>query len=244
MTTEITLIAAFITGLLGSVHCIGMCGGIVGTLSMGISQLNPGKPARMFPFLLLYNTGRLTSYVLAGILVAALGEASSEAFNQDTQQIGALLSGLFMVMLGLYIAGWWQVLTVLEKAGSHLWKLLQPIGNKLLPVKNYSHAFLLGGLWGWLPCGMVYAMLVFALSSQDSLQGGLIMLAFGLGTLPTLLLLGTAATRMRKFIHKPLVRQLAGTLIILFGLYNLMAPGAHDHHQGHGASTEMQHHQH
>lgn len=234
MQTEITLIAAFITGLLGSVHCVGMCGGIVGTLSMGIA-----KPKRPLPFLLFYNIGRISSYILAGLIVAAIGASASEVLNQNTQQIGALLSGLFMIALGLYIAGWWQVLTILEKAGSYLWRYLQPYGNKLLPVTNYSHAFMLGALWGWLPCGMVYAMLVFSFSSQDILHGGLIMLAFGLGTLPTLLLLGTAATRLRGFIHQPIVRQSAGALIILFGIYSLIGPDAHAHHQ-HSSSVDSQ----
>ena len=219
MQTEITLIAAFATGLLGSVHCIGMCGGIVGTLSMGIT-----KSKHPLPFLLLYNIGRLSSYVLAGLLVASLGAASSDVFNQDTQQIGAWLSGIFMIVLGLYIAGWWQLLSVLEKAGTYVWRYIQPFGNKLLPVTSYPQSFMLGALWGWLPCGMVYAMLVFALSSQDTLQGGLIMLAFGLGTLPTLLLLGTTAAKLQKLVQAPIVRQLSGTLILLFGLYSLIAP--------------------
>jgi len=239
MTTEISLIAAFITGLLGSVHCVGMCGGIVGSLSMGLSPDNKNSATRTLGFTLLYNIGRLSSYVIAGLLVASIGESSSEFFNQNVQQVGAWLSGIFMILLGLYIAGWWQLLSVLETAGSYLWRYLQPLGNKLLPVKNHFHALLLGALWGWLPCGMVYAMLVFALSSQDALQGGLIMLAFGLGTLPTLLLLGTAAATMKRFIQKPIVRQLAGSLILLFGVYSLMAPNAHDHHGG-----EHQHMQH
>ena len=237
MQTEITLIAAFVTGLLGSVHCVGMCGGIVGTLCMGIKS-----PRRPPPFLLFYNIGRLSSYVLAGLLVASLGAITDDIFNQNAQQIGAWLSGLFMILLGLYIAGWWQFLSIFEKAGSHFWRHLQPYGNKLLPVSNYPQAFMLGALWGWLPCGMVYAMLVFALSSQDTVQGGLIMLAFGVGTLPTLLLLGTAATKLRNFIHQPIVRQTAGALIILFGIYNLIGPDAHAHHQmSSGSSQQHQH---
>jgi len=239
MTAEITLIAAFITGLLGSTHCVGMCGGIVGSLSMGIE-----KPKHALPFLLSYNLGRLGSYILAGFLIATLGEIGGAAVNQNTQEIGKWLSGLFMVALGFYIAGWSQLLSSLEKVGSYFWRYIQPLGNKLLPVRNYPHAFMLGALWGWLPCGMVYSMLAFSLSSQDGLQGGLIMLAFGLGTLPTLVLLGSASTALRKFSQQAFVRQLSGALIILFGLYNLFAPGAHAHHQQHNASSSHEHHQH
>jgi len=234
MQAEITLLAAFMTGLLGSVHCIGMCGGIVGTLSMSLPEKVRGNTAKTLPYLLLYNSGRLLSYAIAGMLIAWLGQSTTELFGQDTHKLGAWISGLFMIALGLYIAGWWQVLTVLEKLGGYLWRVIQPLTNKLLPVRNPAHAFLLGTLWGWLPCGMVYAMLAFALTTQDAIQGGLLMLSFGLGTLPTLVMLGGAASTMRNFMQKPLVRQTAGTLILLFGIYSLAAPGAHDHHGSHG----------
>jgi len=239
MSTEITLLAAFMTGLLGSVHCVGMCGGIVGSLNMGISLTNKNPRPYLLGFNLLYNIGRLSSYVIAGLIAAGIGESSSSIFTHNTQQFGAWLSGIFMILLGFYIAGWWQALSKIESIGHLIWKHIQPIGNKLLPVKSFSQAFMLGALWGWLPCGMVYAMLVFALSSQDMLQGGLIMLAFGLGTLPTLLLLGTAAATMKQFLQKPIVRQLAGSLIILFGVYNLVSPNSHEHH-----SDSHQHMQH
>ncbi len=238
MSSEITLLAALITGLLGSVHCVGMCGGIVGSLSLGIESKPDKSKFRIVTFIFLYNLGRLSSYVIAGLLIASLGESSSQLFNQNAQVIGSWLSGSFMVLLGLYIAGWWKILSVLESAGSYFWQYIQPLGNKLLPVKTHPHAFMLGALWGWLPCGMVYAMLAFSLSSQNTLQGGLIMLAFGLGTLPTLVLLGTTATELKRFFHHPIVRQLAGTLIILFGLYSLNGAYSHDHNHINHVETQ------
>jgi len=238
MMTEIPLIAAFITGLLGSVHCVGMCGGIVGSLSLGISPKTKGSSDKIIIFILAYNLGRLSSYVIAGLLVASIGQASSELFNQNAQQIGNWLSSTFMILLGLYIAGWWRLLSVLETMGSYVWRYFQPLGNKLLPVNTYPKALMLGSLWGWLPCGMVYAMLIFSLSSQDTIQGGLIMLSFGLGTLPTLMLLGTAATTMKRFIQQPIVRQLAGSIILLFGVYSLAVSNMHEHH--HGGSHQQQ----
>lgn len=239
MPSEITLIAAFFTGLLGSVHCIGMCGGIVGSLSLGISPSHKKPTKKILAYALAYNTGRISSYVVAGLIIATLSQTSSDFFSQDTQKLGIWLSSTFMILLGLYIAGWWRLLSTLETAGSYVWQYIQPFGNKLLPIKTYPQALMLGAIWGWLPCGMVYAMLVFALSSQDTLQGGLIMLSFGLGTLPTLLLLGTAATTMKRFIQQPIVRQLAGAVIILFGVYGLTATDAHEHHQ-----HNLQQHQH
>lgn len=237
MSSEITLLAAFVTGLLGSLHCVGMCGGIVGALSMGLSEKTRGNTWRLLPYQLLYNSGRILSYVSAGALIAWLGAETTSQFSLSPSSIGKWLSGLFMVALGFYIAGWWQLLSVLERAGSHVWKYLQPLGQRFLPVTNPFQALGLGLVWGWLPCGMVYAMLAFAFSSQDSLQGSLIMLAFGLGTLPMLFLMGSAASRMGQFVRKPLVRQLAGSLILLFGLYSLFAPGAHDHHNHNGISS-------
>lgn len=230
MTNEISLIAAFMTGLLGSLHCVGMCGGIVGALSMGLPVNTRTNIWRLLPYQLLYNSGRILSYVIAGAMIAWLGAETTGQFGPPGNSIGKWLSGLFMVALGFYIADWWQVLGILERAGNHIWKYLQPLGQHFLPITNPFQAFGLGLVWGWLPCGMVYAMLAFALSSQDSTQGAMIMLAFGLGTLPMLFLMGSAASRLGDFVRKPLVRQLAGTLILLFGLYSLFAPGAHNHH--------------
>ena len=239
MTNEISLIAAFMTGLLGSLHCVGMCGGIVGALSMGLSEKTRRNVWMLLPYQLLYNSGRISSYVVAGVLIAWLGAETISQFGQSSSTIGKWLSGLFMVALGFYIAGWWQLLSVLERAGNHVWRYLQPLGQRFLPVTNPFQAFGLGLVWGWLPCGMVYAMLAFSLSSQDSTQGGLIMLAFGLGTLPMLFLMGSAASRMTEFVRKPLVRQTAGTLILLLGLYSLFAPGAHDHHEHNNAGSDI-----
>lgn len=233
--SDITLLAALITGLLGSVHCVGMCGGIVGSLTVELKK-NNNNP---LGFIFLYNLGRIISYMFAGILIASIGESSSNLFSQNAQQIGTWLSSVFMILLGLYIAGWWKLLALLETAGSHLWQYIQPFSNKLLPIKSYSQAFMLGALWGWLPCGMVYAMLVFALSSQDAVQGGLIMLAFGLGTLPTLLMLGTVSMTAKRFLQQSLIRHTAGILIILFGIYGLVETNAHEHHQG--ENTQIQH---
>ncbi len=237
MTNEISLIAAFITGLLGSLHCVGMCGGIVGALSMGLPETTRSNVWKLLPYQILYNSGRILSYIVAGTLIAWLGAKTTSQFGQPSISIGKWLSGLFMIALGFYIAGWWQVLGVLERAGNHVWKYLQPLGQRFLPVTNPFQAFGLGMVWGWLPCGMVYAMLAFALSSQDSVQGGLIMLAFGLGTLPMLFLMGSAASRLSSFVRKPLVRQLAGTFILLFGLYSLFAPNAHNHSGMHSEKT-------
>jgi hypothetical protein len=139
-----------------------------------------------------------------------------------------------MILFGIYLAGWWHTLLFLEKAGARLWKHLEPVGRRWLPVRHAGQAFLLGLVWGWLPCGMVYAALAMALASGSAAGGAATMLAFGLGTLPTLLTVGLAYNALRRFLQDPRVRMVAGILVILLGLVMLLAaPGGHGGHMGH-----------
>ncbi len=224
MTTELTLISAFLAGLLGSVHCIGMCGGIVGALTMGLPDNIRQSYFRLLPYLLTYNIGRISSYILAGILMGFLGTQFSEWLPFDNPgMIAKWVSGIFMIALGLYIGAWWQFLTILEKAGSYLWRKIEPLGRRFMPVKNPLQALGLGLVWGWLPCGLVYGILFFSLSSNSAWHGGLLMLAFGLGTLPMLLTMGATAQWLMHYIQKLIVRRMAGAMIILFGLFILFA---------------------
>ena len=210
---SVDLLSAFVVGLLGGVHCVGMCGGIVGALSFGL----PAE--RNLPILLAYNVGRISSYTLAGALMGALGFYFSGLLPVQTAQKALLsLAGLFLILMGLYLAGWWNVLSRVERAGGVLWRRIEPLGRGLLPVRSVRHGLLLGLLWGWLPCGLVYSALVWTVSSGGALEGALLMLAFGLGTLPNLLLMGVAATQLNRWIRKPAVRSIAGGLVILFGL--------------------------
>ena len=133
-----------------------------------------------------------------------------------------LLANLMLVALGLYLAGWWRGVLVLERAGGVLWKRIQPLSKKFLPVHTWRQAFVLGLLWGWLPCGLVYSVLVAALATGSALQGGALMLAFGLGTLPALLAMGMAAVRMKGFLQHLWVRRGSGLLVLGFGAFGLL----------------------
>ncbi len=225
---ELTLLSAFIAGLLGSGHCIGMCGGIVGLLTMNLSAEVRQSLFRLVPYLITYNVGRIGSYVIAGILAGFLGQQFAGWLPLENPRVVAMwVAGLFMIALGLYIGSWWQVLTVLEKAGALLWRKIEPLGRRFLPVKHPLQALGLGLVWGWLPCGLVYGILAFSLTSGSAWQGGLLMLAFGLGTLPMLLTMGTTAQWFTRFAHKLIVRRIAGTMVILFGLMILLMPQSH-----------------
>jgi uncharacterized protein len=215
--TDLGPVSAALVGLLGGVHCVGMCGGIVGALSIGLPETRS-----RWPILLSYNLGRIASYTLAGAIAGGLGYFFSGLLPvQQAQQALLLIAGVFMVLLGLYLAGWWNLLARLEKAGGGLWKRIEPLGRGLLPVRRPGQALALGMLWGWLPCGLVYSVLVWSVSAGGAGQGALLMLGFGLGTLPNLLLMGAAASRLQGFVRRPRVRQLAGAAIVLFGLFQL-----------------------
>ena len=213
-------LVAFITGLLGGVHCFGMCGGIVGALSLG----NPANTSQRSNLAVLigYNIGRISGYVAAGAIVAFIGSSLIELTGmQYAQQVLAIIASLFMVALGLYLAGIWQGISKIEALGRHLWKYIQPIGQRFMPVRSFQQALPVGFLWGWLPCGLVYTALIWTLSAGNALEGALIMLAFGLGTLPNLLAMGIIAARLAKWVRLPAVRVSAGLLVVVMGLMTL-----------------------
>jgi len=215
---ELSLIGAFLVGLLGGGHCAGMCGGIVGAVTMTLPKSRP-----RIGFLLAYNAGRITSYTLVGVLAGVIG--ASSFFLEHVLPIERILYGLASVMLivlGLYLAGIWHGVTKLEKIGSVIWKKLQPLSKRFLPVTTVSQAFLLGIIWGWLPCGLVYSVLVAALATGSPAQGGMLMLAFGLGTLPVLLAMGMAAVSLKGWLQNIWVRRISGLLVLGFGVVGLI----------------------
>ena len=214
--SDTALISAFVVGLLGGVHCAGMCGGIVGALSLGIQS------GRQLPVLFAYNLGRIASYTLAGAVMGALGFFFSGLLSvQMAQRVLLTFAGVFLILMGFYLAGWSAALSRVERAGGVIWRRIEPLGRGLLPVRTVRQALALGMLWGWLPCGLVYSELVWTVSSGGALQGASLMLAFGLGTLPNLLLMGVAANQLNRWTRRPLVRQLAGALVAGFGVWLL-----------------------
>ena len=213
---ESSYLALFLIGLLGGTHCIGMCGGIVGALSMGAGS----RPSLH----LAYNLGRIVSYAVAGAIAGALGGASLALSGQLPIRIVLFaLANLMLVALGLYLMGATRALAFTERFGQKLWRHLQPLSKRFLPARSAAQAFPLGLVWGWLPCGLVYSALVTALTSGSALRGAGMMLAFGAGTLPNLLLAGLLAVRLNEYVAKPVVRFSAGLLVLAFGLWGLFA---------------------
>ena len=219
MTEALPLLgAAFVTGLLGSAHCLGMCGGISGLFAVNAST---ASLRRDLPMAITYNVGRVLSYMVLGAAVALLGQTIVDAIPRLTAPV-RLLSGLLIVLVGLQVAFNWRALAPIEKAGAGLWRRIAPAAQGLLPVTSAPKALGLGLLWGWLPCGLVYSVLLLAATTANAITGGLVMLAFGLGTMPAMIATGLSASRLSAFMSRR--RRGAGLLIILLGLATLAMP--------------------
>jgi uncharacterized protein len=228
MTPEI--FTALAIGFLGSTHCIGMCGGIVGALNTGLPNGQARSAMDGLLLNLMYNAGRIASYCIAGALAGLLAAQSASMALNVVLPVGQLIAAAFLVGLGLYIAGWSKAIIWLERIGQHFWKFIQPLGKYFLPVHSPVHAFGLGLVWGWLPCGLVYSALALALLSGSVATGAEVMLAFGLGTLPVLLAMGRAADFLKTLIQKSSLRRGAGMAVMLFGVYTAASAfNVHDH---------------
>jgi sulfite exporter TauE/SafE len=215
------LVSALILGLLGGGHCLGMCGGLMGALTLAIP---PEQRGTRLQLLLAYNLGRILSYSLAGLLLGLAGWAVA---GSKAEVVMRTLAALLLIAMGLYLAGWWSGLTRIEALGRGLWRHIQPLTRRFMPVTSIPKAMVLGGLWGWLPCGLVYSTLLWASSQGNAVDSALLMLAFGLGTWPVLLATGLAAERITAQLRKRGVRMAGGLLVILFGIWTL--PGPHQH---------------
>ncbi|QEA39042.1 sulfite exporter TauE/SafE family protein [Pistricoccus aurantiacus] len=229
------LLAAFVFGLLGGAHCIGMCGGIMSALTFAVPP-SMRHPARLGGLLLGYNLGRIASYMIAGALVAGLGTLLG-GLTLEIRLALQVFAAIMLILMALYIANWWRGLLKIEALGRRLWKYLEPLGRSLMPVVKVPQAVALGAVWGWLPCGLVYSMLTWSLAIAEPWRGAALMGAFGLGTLPALLATGLAARRLSQLIRHPATCSLAALLIIAFALWQLWEVTGMLATKGHHAMT-------
>jgi uncharacterized protein len=214
-----TLLTALAIGFLGSTHCIGMCGGIISALNAGLPPFHARSNVLRALYNLLYNMGRIISYCLAGAGIGLLAEQSATLVMDVVLPIGSLIAGAFLISLGFYIGGWNSAIVWLERMGQGFWRIVQPLGKYFMPVRSPLHAFGLGLVWGWLPCGLVYSALALAMVAGSPTDGAMVMLVFGLGTLPMLMLMGPGAAYMKDLIRNTTLRRGAGVAVMLFGIY-------------------------
>jgi sulfite exporter TauE/SafE len=212
------LISAFLLGFLGSAHCLGMCGGLASALGLN-TPIDTTKQSNRFYFLVFYNTGRIISYCIAGLIVGALGFWLSKQLS--ALEVLRYLAGALLILMGLYLGQWFNGILWTEKLGSKLWPLIQPFSKRFMPVRSLKDALFVGLIWGWLPCGLVYSALIWASLEANVIGSSMIMLAFGIGTLPSMLATGIFAQNLSKIIRQQWFRSVAGGLMILFGVWSL-----------------------
>jgi uncharacterized protein len=243
---DLNLFPVFLIGLLGSVHCIGMCGGIVGALSAAGDRKHipiaiSGKTGQPFPVLAMprrstlnavtdealrviaYNAGRIASYATAGAIAGGVAQGVRTLAIMSSLQIGAYwFANLMLIALGLYLMDAWRGLARLENLGQIVWRRVKPLVRHFLPMDSPGKAFALGALWGWLPCGMVYSVLLAAMLTGSAASGALTMVAFGAGTLPVLLTAGMFGSQVQAWSRQRRVRIVAGMIVLGFGVLGLV----------------------
>jgi sulfite exporter TauE/SafE len=215
-------VIAMLVGLLSAAHCVGMCGGIVGALGFSLQSAKRQRPNRLFALTLAYNAGRVLSYSVAGTLLGGIGVAVGDSWAF----IGFLLrtvSALVTVAIGLFLMGIWPRLAAIERMGEPIWHAIEPLGRRLLPIHSLGRALAFGLVWGWLPCGLVYAMLLNAPAQGSAVAGGIYMAMFGIGTLPVMVGSGLVMVGLRNLLAHRAVAILGGALVVLMGLYSLVS---------------------
>jgi len=212
-------LAALVIGLLSSLHCIGMCGSIIGTLTYSLSPQIRNNKTLLFTVVLNYNLGRIISYALAGALVGMLEIFLRLPFTQgQAHRILQIVSALIMSGAGLYLAGWFPRFAYIERMGTRFWKILEPYGRRLIPVRSRTQALLFGMIWGWLPCGLIYTALALAATTGDVVQSALTMFAFGLGTLPAVMGVGIITPLLTRLAKAQRFKRFVGILFIVVAL--------------------------
>lgn len=230
----ITLLAsAFMIGLLGSLHCIGMCGGLVGALCMA-------RPTLWWPGLLTYQIGRIASYAALGILAGALGTGIGQSgWLPQAQQILAIFAAIVMILFALYLGGWLpdplaRLTAIVSRAsGMAGW------AQKAAHGRNPGPWLAVGLLNGLLPCGLVYAALALSLTAQTIAQGAATMLAFGLGTVPAMMAAPALMRRLSPSMRGSLLK-VAAILLIALAILTVLRMQLHAGHE-HGAHEHASH---
>lgn len=225
-------LSALLIGLWSTGHCLAMCGGLaVAAGQSNRRQLNASITQRGV-VLAGWQLGRVLSYTLMGLMVGAFGAFFlSQAPIVMIRQTAFVVANLILIALGLHVAQLWSGIVQLERIGQVIWRFVQPLATATLvpqtpgrpqPLQETLRAMRAGAIWGWLPCGLVYSMLVTASVSGSATNGALWMLAFGLGTMPALWMTSMASSRLTDQFKRPAVRKTAGLLIVIFGLWGLL----------------------
>jgi hypothetical protein len=212
-------LVALLMGLFSALHCLGMCGSIIGSLTLSLRREIRENKKLLVPFVFSYNLGRIVSYSLAGLLAGLAEHVLSMPLGEGHgHRILQILSALIMAGAGLHIAGWFPRFAYIEKAGGVVWRRIEPYGRRLVPVETLPKAFVFGMIWGWLPCGLVYAALALSATTGDVVRSTFTMFAFGLGTMPAVMGVGIMTSWMVRLSTMKKFRQVTGITLIALGL--------------------------
>lgn len=240
MNPELLLIA-FTIGLSSTGHCIAMCGGISSALSSGIQ--NPETSQRILR-LIAFHMGRISCYALIGLVAGIL--LNGVVNVSKTAMIYTHTLALVMVLLsGLYILGVNPLLKKVEEKLAFIWRALQPITAKFIAMENLSQAYAMGFIWGFLPCGMIYSTVLWSSTASHNWQASILMLAFGLGTMPALLLLNFGHQQVVHAFRRYHINKALGLLLIAYALISLLMKfdalnKPHQHTLPHDQSEQQQ----
>jgi sulfite exporter TauE/SafE len=221
MNGTLTVGAALLLGLAASGHCLVMCGGISAALGFATAKDARGRPRRTL--LMSYQLGRIASYSLAGLLFAGIFGSLISLLDIDSVRRTLRALSASALLLGALVA-FGRLRDPGYGIGRKLWPRIAPLGRRLLPVASLPRAFAFGMIWGWMPCGFVYTVLLIATLQLSAVHGAMIMAAFGLGTAPALLITAFGAQRLAGLASLPAGKHVAGAVLLISALLTLFGP--------------------
>ena len=221
-------LAALLMGFFGSVHCVGMCGGMAASIRL---TLPDHKTATHY--ILYYNAGRISSYMILGLVLGFLGGHFYQQLIVSGIDVLRVLAACLLISMGLYLLKLPNLLPMLERVGTFFWRRIQPLTRSLLPIRAGRQAWLLGVLWGFIPCGLVYSAWSLSATQAGAWQGAAVMFAFGLGTLPSMVAVGLIGERVMKVKENKLFQMVSALILIIYGCFVLYQLLSGDHHHGH-----------
>lgn len=219
----LTLIAALASGVMGSVHCMAMCGGIA--TGLGAASASSPDARSLLAMSTTLNLGRVCGYAVAGALAGSVGMGMSRVIDvlawQTALRVGL---GMALMLIALRVAGVGDRWNALSRVSALVWRGLAPLQRRLVPARTLPRRWALGMLWGWMPCGLSGSLLLVAWLEADAVHGALVMVAFGVGTLVAMVPLTFSGARLGGRFAQPGRRRAAAALIFSMGLITAAAP--------------------
>lgn len=244
MNNDHLLLAALISGLMSSMHCVGMCGGIASAFSMQFSKKTMTSRQTVLWYTVLYNLARVFSYSMAGLLAGLFSYQVTQSTASSLYFPLQVLASVVLILVALNILGLLPFVSYLDRLGRGLTPYLKNVSKILLPIDSPLKAFSLGLVWGWLPCGLVYSMLTVAITTGKVMDSVLVMFLFGLGTLPAMIAIGVLGGFNKQLLQHQGLKYVAAIILLLMAAVPFYTSMTHDHstHHAHDDNAHQHHH--